>query len=147
MTTPDRHPGALQETEINLKTHTAYAGSEATQITAAVKTIDQTTTTIWEMTLPENTCVFLDAKIVAREAQGVGRAAYQRMALVYRATGDAAFQGSVIGYMTIETDANWNATFTVSGGAVRLQVYGGPPTAPTIYWVAKIEYQLVATDS
>jgi hypothetical protein len=106
--------------------------------TVVGQTTDATATNILTLTLPDESAYFMGAKVVGRQSDTSNRACYNREALVYRnAGGGATIQGSVSDVTTIESDANWNATITVSGNNASVTVTG--IAATTINWKAEVE--------
>lgn len=93
--------------------------------------------TIDSITLDDNAVYHVSAKVKAFE-DGVNRASYNIEATVYRDGGNATLQGGVTSLHTSESEAAWDATFTVSGNILRVSVTG--EAATTIGWTCTLIY-------
>lgn len=131
---------------LSLKDHAAFTGSEVFHSTGAVQTTDATQTTAFTFTLSDTTLYWFEATIEGRDTSGTDRALYTKKALVYREGGGATIQGSVVAiHADIETNAAWDATFTVSGNNLLVSVTGAAAT--TVNWVCKINFQAVSSNT
>ncbi len=106
-------------------------------VVARIQTTDATVTTLLAHTIRDNTSLFIEAHILAKETDGSDRNAYIRRILVYRDGGAAVIQGAVEATLTQESDADWDCTIDVDTNDVRLRVTG--EAATTIHWEAKIK--------
>jgi len=91
-------------------------------------------------TLKDETVYFLKARVVARDTAGTSleRAVYSFEGLFYReGAGSATQQGSISVLTSIETTAGLDATFSLSGNDVRVQVTG--LAATDINWITILE--------
>jgi hypothetical protein len=129
------------------KFHAAFATSEHYWDTVAVQTTNATVTTIYSLTLADNTVYSFRAECVARGTAGVERAIYGKDALIYRqAAGAATLQGAVgTLHADVETTAGIDTTWAVNTNDARLNVTG--LAATTINWVCSVEYQAVSGNS
>ena len=110
-----------------------------TTATAEVQTTDATVTTLDSLTLLDENTYHIEAFIVGVKSDGTDRASYHLSATVYRtAAGGATIQGSVTSLHTQESNAAWDADFTVSGNDLRVSVTG--VAATTIEWSSTITY-------
>ncbi len=94
-----------------------------------VLTGDATVTTIHTYAVPASTTVKLKAEIVARRTGGTAGTAedgagYEFVGTYKNVAGTATLIGSVTALYTAESQAAWDATFTVSAGNVLVQVTG-----------------------
>lgn len=101
-----------------------------------------TTTTVSQQTIDSITLddnkVYHATAIVKAFEDGVNRASYKLEATVYRDGGNATLQGGVTSVHTSESEAAWDATFTVSGNILRVSVTG--EAATTIGWTCTMIY-------
>lgn len=93
--------------------------------------------TIDSITLDDNSVYHATAIVKAFE-DGVNRASYNLEVTAYRDGGSATLQGGVSSLHTSESEAAWDATFTVSGNDLRISVTG--EAATTIGWTATMIY-------
>ena len=92
---------------------------------------------LWSVnfTLADNNVYVVNAEVAAFE-DGVNRAGYSIKVIVYRDGGGATIQGGVTSVITSESEAAWDATFTVSGNDLRVSVTG--EAATTIGWTCTL---------
>lgn len=97
-----------------------------------------TTTTVTQQTIDSITLdddsAYHATAIVKAFEDGVNRASYNLEVTAYRDGGNATLQGGVSSLHTSESEALWDATFTVSGNDLRISVTG--EAATTIGWTA-----------
>lgn len=97
-----------------------------------------TTTTVTQQTIDSITLdddsVYHATAIVKAFEDGVNRASYNLEVTAYRDGGNATLQGGVSSLHTSESEAAWDATFTVSGNDLHISVTG--EAATTIGWTA-----------
>lgn len=106
---------------------------------AEVQTTDATVTTLDSLTLLDENTYHIEAFVTGVKSDGTDRASYHLAVTVYRtAAGGATIQGSVTSLHTQESDAAWDADFTVSGNVLRVSVTG--KAATTIEWASTITY-------
>ena len=106
---------------------------------AEVQTTDATVTTIDSITLLNENTYHAEVMIAGVKSDGSQRASYHLAATVYRTSaGNATIQGTVSTLHTSESDATWNATFTVSGNDLRVSVTGKDAT--TVEWGCTLKY-------
>ena len=106
--------------------------------TAEIQTTDATQTTVDGFVLLDENTYHLKARVVGVKSDGSERASYEIDATAYRTgAGVATLQGSVTSLHTQESDATWDATFTVNSNSVRVSVTG--VAATTIEWVCVLE--------
>lgn len=104
-----------------------------------VSTTDATQTTAMSLTLEDENTYHVEALVTAVQSTGANRASYRLAGTVYRTGGGSAtLQGTVTAVHSQESDANWDATLTVSGNDLRVSVTGVAST--TIRWVASMQY-------
>lgn len=103
--------------------------------TLTTTTVNQQT--IDSITLDDNAVYHVSAKVKAFE-DGVNRASYNIEATAYRDGGNATLQGGVTSVHTSESEAAWDATFTVSGNDLRVSVTG--EAATTVGWTCTLIY-------
>ena len=96
------------------------------------QTTDGSATTALTKTLADDTVYTIQALIVGRDTSGTDRASYIREAPAHREGGGSATLTSIQAAYTSETDAAWDATFTVSGNDLRVTVTG--KAATTVNW-------------
>lgn len=90
-------------------------------------TADATSTVIWSFTMPDNSAMFVDAKVTAMQSDGSDRGIYHLGACFYRDGGNATQQGSTVNYLgtDIESDATvGGVSFTLSTNDVRVSWSG-----------------------
>lgn len=88
-------------------------------------TNDGTVTPIAIIPVPDNTCMFIEARIVGRRTNAADRAAYVRRCCVYREGGGGpAFQGAISTDFTRESATGWSASFQINGNNVEITVSG-----------------------
>lgn len=103
------------------------------------QTTDATQTTVDSITLLDENTYHIEAYVVGVESGGGNRASYHISGTFYRTgAGGATLQGAVTTVHSAESDANWDATFTVNDNDVRVSVTG--VAATTIEWTATMEY-------
>jgi hypothetical protein len=113
-----------------------------------VATTDNTQTTIATVAIPATTTVMIEAHVVARRTGGVAGTAEDGAAYVVRGcyknvAGTATLIGAVNADYTAESQAGWDATFTVSGGNVLIRVTGA--TNNNVTWHVTYKYFPVGT--
>lgn len=104
---------------------------------AEVTTTDATVTTLDYFTMPDNSAVYLEVKVIAMESDGSSRNVYHLSGLFYRNGGDATQQGTTNSICEIESETNCACVFDVSGNTVRIRVTG--VTGETWKWTSHIE--------
>ena len=110
-----------------------------TSATAEVQTTDATVAILDTLTLLDENTYHIEAFVVGVKSDGTDRASYHLAVTVYRtAAGSATIQGSVTSLHTQESNASWDADFTVSGNDLRLSVTG--IAATTIEWSSTINH-------
>lgn len=106
---------------------------------AEVQTTNATQTTLDTITLLDENTYHIDAWVIGVQSTGANRASYSISATVYRtAAGVATIQGAVTTYHTAESNAAWDATFTVSGNDVRVSITG--VAGATVEWGTAMRY-------
>lgn len=109
----------LTSQTVATKTHDAFSGSAALTQTGAGQVTNAAANTVATIAIPDNSCVWLDCSIIARDTGSGNRAAYVRQACVYRqGGGGATLLTGVLGTATVESAgiaASWDATISVSG--------------------------------
>ena len=106
---------------------------------AEIQTTDATQTTLISHTLLDENTYHTETQVVAVQSDGTDRASYHLVCTVYRtAAGGATLQGAVTSLHTQESNANLDATFTVSGNDIRVSVTG--IVAETWEWGTTITY-------
>jgi len=101
--------------------------------TDTVTTTDATLTPIAIIPIPDNTCMYIDARIVGRRTDTADRAAYLRRVCVYREAGAApVFQGAIATVFTRESATGWQASFQINGNNVEIVVAGN--VGQTVNW-------------
>ena len=129
-----------------MKSHAAFTGSLAYTQTGAVQTTNNLPTTLFTLALPDNSGTIMSVDITARDTGSANRAAYQRVANVYRQGGGAAtINVGVVASVTIESVPAWDATITVSGNSALVTVTGAGAT--TINWACTVRFQTVLTNT
>jgi hypothetical protein len=110
-----------------------------TKAPAEVQTTDATQTTVDSVTLLDENTYHVEAWVVGVKSDGSDRASYHITATVYRTgAGNATLQGAVTAVHSQESNAAWDATFTVSGNDIRVSVTG--VAATTIEWGCTLKY-------
>jgi microcystin-dependent protein len=115
---------------LSLSKPTGGVGTISTSIYQnSVSTTDATQTTLHTIAVPASQCLFIRAFVVGRRTGGVAGtaedcAAYEVKALYKNVAGTATLVGSVFTHLTVESQAGWDCTFTVSGGNVLVRVTG-----------------------
>ena len=113
-----------------------------------VATTDATVTTLHTIAIPATTTVKISASVVARRTGGAAGTAedgatYERVAAVKNVAGTATIIGAVATPTTIEDQAGWDCTITVSGGNALLRVTGAVDN--NITWHATIYVEAVSS--
>lgn len=133
----------------NVKTHSAFAGSQAVVATGAIQTTNAVTTTAFASpTLLDNSGTMVEVSVVARDAGGANRGAAVRRALITRAGAGATLVGAVQDDFT-NMPAAWGGgvaltqcTIGVTGNTFIVQVQGAAAT--NINWAVTARYQTVS---
>lgn len=133
----------------NVKTHSAFAGSQAVVATGAIQTTNAVTTTAFaSSTLLDNSGTMVEVSVVARDAGGANRGAAVRRALITRAGAGATLVGAVQDDFT-NMPAAWGGgvaltqcTIGVTGNTFIVQVQGAAAT--NINWAVTARYQTVS---
>jgi len=109
------------------------------QAWATVQTTDATQTTLDTLTLDAAKTYHIEAWVVGVKSDDTVRASYHIACTAYRtAAGSATLQGAVTVLHSQESDATWDATFTVSGNDLRVSVTG--VAATTVRWACSLQY-------
>lgn len=128
------------------KTHDAFTGSQAFVQTGAAQVTNALANTIATIAIPDNSCVWIDASVIARDTGSASRAAYVRQACIYRqGGGGATILTGVLGPATVETAgiaASWDASISVSGNNA-LVTFQNTLGALTINVASTVRYQSV----
>lgn len=107
--------------------------------TAEVQTSGSAQTTLDNLTLLDENTYHLKTYVIGVESSGSQRASYEVAATAYRTGGGGAtLQGTPTVIHSAESDANWDATFTVDTNDVRVSVTG--VAATTIEWGCALQY-------
>jgi hypothetical protein len=102
-----------------------------------VTTTNASATTLLSIPLANNTVYYIAAYVTARRTDSADRAIYLRNVAVYReAAGAATLQGAVDTPLTRESNTGWDATITVSGNNVVIQVSGAGSN--TVNWFCRV---------
>lgn len=114
-----------------------------------VVTDDATPTTLHTVTIPANTIVVLESRIVARRTGGTAGTAddgayYRRVGTYQNIGGVATIIDSIELNPTVESQASWNATYTPSGADVLIQVTGALDNIVT-WHLAELRVTMVST--
>ena len=126
------------ESDMTVGTGTKCDGFVITD-TAEVQTTDATQTTIDSLTLLDENTYHVEAFVVGVKSDGSARASYHIACTVYRTgAGNTTLQGAVTAIHSVESDATWDATFTVNGNDLRVSVTG--KAATTIEWGSTMRY-------
>ncbi len=128
-----------------IKTHASYAGSEAIRKTAAITSSGFGWNNLFTLTLTDGRAYWITAKVVGRMSDGTNFAAFIEQAMIYRQGASATQLGTTIEAARWRTSTVWDCAIDVSGTDVRLRVTGD--TGQTVYWVAEINYQAVASSA
>lgn len=135
----------LTSQTVATKTHDAFTGSQAFVQTGAVQVTNATANTVATIAIPDTSCVWIEASIIARDTASSNRAAYTRQACIYRQGGGATILTGVLGPATVETGAiaaNWDATISVSGNNA-LVTFTNSAGGLTINVASTVRYQAV----
>lgn len=109
------------------------------QDSAEVQTTDATVTVLDTLTLLDENTYHVEVLVVGVKSDGTDRASYHLAATVYRTgAGSATLQGGVTSLHTQESNASWDANFTVSGNDVRVSVTG--VAATTVEWGTTLKF-------
>ena len=104
-----------------------------------IQTTDAVQTTLDSITLEDENTYHAKGVVVGVKSDGTDRASYEVDVTVYRTGGGGAtIQGAVTVIHSQESNAAWDATFTVNGNDLRLSVTG--VAATTIEWGGFIQY-------
>lgn len=107
--------------------------------TATLQTTNATITGIYTLSLEDENTYQIEADIVGVKSDGSARASYKLIGTFYRTgAGNATQQGATTVVHSIESDANWAATLTVSGTLAAVAVTG--VAATTIEWGCTVKY-------
>jgi hypothetical protein len=107
------------------------------QVQPRVQTTDASATALFTYTLGTNQLYSIDATVFVRSNSYRGW--YKVAACVYRTSGSATIQGSVVSIGSAENDAGLDATIAVSGNDVQIQVTG--IAATTLDWTGFVQIQ------
>jgi len=106
---------------------------------AEVETANAVQTTLDNITLLDENTYHAEALVVGVKSDGTDRASYHIAGTFYRtAAGVATLQGVVTVLHSAESNAAWDATFTVNGNDLRVSVTG--VAATTIEWGCTLKY-------
>ena len=111
------------------------------QVQPRVQTTDASATALFTYTLGTNQLYSVDATVFVRSNSYRGW--YKVAACVYRTSGSATIQGSVVSIGSAENDAGLDATIAVSGNDVQIQVTG--IAATTLDWTGFVQIQKSST--
>lgn len=138
--------GALgTPTTVAIKTHAAFAGSAENLYTAAATTTNNTITTLYSLTLSDNTVYYYSVDITARRSDsGTENGRFTRNFLVYRQSAGTATLGATIVVPWTDEQLTMTGSITIDTNTndVRVRVTG--ENAKTIQWVASVRYQAVS---
>lgn len=110
-----------------------------TRAPAEIQTLNAVQTTADSITLLDENTYHCIAYVVGVKSDGTDRASYHVECTVYRTGGGGAtLQGAVTVVHSQESNAAWDATFTVNGNDLRVSVTG--VAATTIEWTANLKY-------
>lgn len=126
-----------------IKAHSEYGQSAKVDTTAAVRTTDNSWTTLKEIELEDQYSYIVRANIIGRKLSGGDRFAFTVSAAAYRQGLGAALVGAFETELVRRSDANADAQITVSGNSLLVQVKG--QSGHQNYWVADISYHAVST--
>jgi len=107
------------------------------QVQPRVQTTNASATALFTYTLGANQLYSIDATVFVRSNSYRGW--YKVAACVYRTSGSATIQGSVVSIGSAENDAGLDATIAVSGNDVKIQVTG--IAATTLDWTGFVQIQ------
>ena len=125
--TPETDPtdGYVLKIDTDPDPDTFYWAPSIIRKTAEVQTTDAAQTTLVSHTLLDENTYHVEVYVVAVQSDGTDRASYHLACTVYRTgAGVATLQGSVTTLHTQESNVALDATFTVSGSAVRVSITG-----------------------
>ena len=102
-------------------------------------TTDASTTSAFQLNVPDNTAISIEFRAVAMESDGTDRAVYRKGGLFYRDGASVAQEGATYDLATdIESDATWGGTsLAISGDSVLARGQG--VASQTINWQFDIE--------
>jgi hypothetical protein len=126
---------------------TTFNGITSTETNATVTTSDATETTLFSLTLADNTTYNLDVMVCARLSSTTAKGMYGRSRLmVYRNNGGAATVAVDFGGQLEELDSygssGYDYVVDVSGNDVRVRVTGA--ASETVKWAANVKYVSVS---
>lgn len=127
----------------SFKNHNNYTDSNEYTTSFACQTTDatQTTCTSWGLGVATPRSCFFETKVTASiDSTGTSTAGYRLDANIYRTSGNAIIAGQNA-TSTFETNASWDAAYTVTGTTARVSVTG--VAATTINWVGYLEVHCV----
>jgi hypothetical protein len=122
--------------------------SDPGEYTASVSTTNNTTTTLFTLTIPASTTVAIHGYVTARRTGGSAGTAedsayYEPVVAVKNVAGTATITGSAGQAITpIEDQAGWDATFDVTGATVRCRILGA--TNNNINWKGRFKVMKVS---
>ncbi len=121
--------------------------SDPGEYTASASTTNNTTTTLFTLTIPASTTVAIHGYVTARRTGGSAGTAedgayYERTIAVKNVAGTATIIGSVGTPETMEDQAGWDATFDVTGATVRCRILGA--TNNNINWKGRFKVMKVS---
>jgi sulfur transfer complex TusBCD TusB component (DsrH family) len=113
-----------------------------------VATTNATVTTLQTITTSSNTCIMIDAKVVARRTGGtagtaVDVAAYKRIAAFKNVSGVLTQIGTTTDAGTFESQAGWDCTIDISGTSIRIRATGAANNNVT--WHSTTQISRVST--
>lgn len=137
---------------VRLRSHgdtTNWAGTDSIHATAVLTTASATQGALGSITLDDGRAYEIVARVVGRKSDGSERVFFCQAVLAYRQGAGAVIEQNIVRDVVTPIKSSgagsWSCTIDVNGNDVRVRVTGVAST--TIYWVATIEYQSVATSS
>ena len=110
-----------------------------TTVPSEITTTTAVQTTLLTLTLLDENTYHVEASVIGVKSDGSQRASYKMNVTAYRTgAGVAVIQGTITSLHSQESDATWDATFTVSGNNLLVSVTG--VAATTIQWGGYLTY-------
>lgn len=110
------------------------------------QTISTTPNDIWvSNALEDDETYEVEANIIGMENDGSDRALYVIRGLFYRNGGNVSQQGATSKPTEIESNANWDASFTLDTTAQTIKITVVGDTGETVNWKADIKFKKLTT--
>lgn len=131
-------------TQQKWKGHSAFAGSDIIRVSGAVRTTDNTVTTLLSVEIPSGYAVFANAFVGCKQVDESDGCAYRVLGAAVNAAGSTSLLGTQ-NLVAVESASGTSATvvFDVNDSLDTLRVRVTGISAETWDWVGYVEYFMV----